>query len=137
MIYVGIDVSKDKHDCYIVNSGRENLADAFTVENNLEGFDLLFQQSVSRLVTILFPELENLVPTLHIASVYALLAELPGANQVASCHLTHLTNLLSTASKGHYDRAKAIELRNAARRLHWLRHARQISRTSAYHPPHP
>ena len=116
MIYVGIDVSKDKHDCYIVNSGRENLADAFTVENNLEGFDLLFQQSVSRLVTILFLELENLVPTLHIASVYALLAELPGANQVASCHLTHLTNLLSTASKGHYDRAKAIELRNAARR---------------------
>ena len=53
---------------------------------------------------------------LHIASVYALLAELPGAKQVASCHLTHLTNLLSTASKGHYGRSKAIELRNAARR---------------------
>ena len=74
------------------------------------------KQSVSRLVTILFPELENLVPMLHIASVYALLAELPGAKQVASCHLTHLTNLLSTASKGHYGRSKAIELRNAARR---------------------
>lgn len=224
MIYVGIDVSKDKHDCYIVNSDGEILADAFTVENNLKGFDLLFQrlksvardldnvkvgleatghysynilgfllgkglatfvlnplhtnlfrkstslrrtktdrvdartiaammmsgvvlksytaisyhneelkslsryrfdkvrqraklkQSVSRLVTILFPELENLVPTLHIASVYALLAELPGAKQVASCHLTHLTNLLSTASKGHYDRSKAVELRNAAKR---------------------
>lgn len=224
MIYVGIDVSKDKHDCCIVNSDGEILADAFTVENNLKGFDLLFQrlksvardldnvkvgleatghysynilgfllgkglatfvlnplhtnlfrkstslrrtktdrvdartiaammmsgvvlksytaisyhneelkslsryrfdkvrqraklkQSVSRLVTILFPELENLIPTLHIASVYALLAELPGAKQVASCHLTHLTNLLSTASKGHYDRSKAVELRNAARR---------------------
>lgn len=74
------------------------------------------KQSVSRLVTILFPELENLVSTLHIASVYALLAELPGAKQAASCHLTHLTNLLSTASKGHYGRSKAIELRNAARR---------------------
>lgn len=74
------------------------------------------KQSVSRLVTILFPELENLVPTLHIASVYALLAELPSTRQVASCHLTHLTNRLSTTSKGHYDRSKAIELRNAARR---------------------
>ena len=224
MIYVGIDVSKDKHDCYIVNSDGVVLADVFSVENNLDGFDLLLQrlksvapdllnvkvgleatghysynilgflldkglatfvlnplhtnlfrkstslrrtktdrvdartiaammmsgvvlksytaisyhneelkslsryrfdkvcqraklkQSVSRLVTILFPELENLVPTLHIASVYALLAELPGAKQVASCQLTHLTNLLSTASKGHYGRSKAVELRNAARR---------------------
>ena len=50
--------------------------------------------SVSRLVNILFPELEKLVPTLHIASVYTLLMELPGAKQVASCHLTHLTSLL-------------------------------------------
>ena len=50
MIYVGIDVSKDKHDCYIVNSDGKVLADVFTVENNLEGFDLLFQRlkSVAR-----------------------------------------------------------------------------------------
>ena len=33
------------------------------------------KQSVSRLVTILFPELEQLVPILHIASVYSLLSE--------------------------------------------------------------
>ena len=223
MIYVGIDVSKDKHDCAIVSSGGEVLADVFTVQNNMDGFKLLFQriksvapdlnkvkvgleatghysynilgflldkglstfvinplhtnlfrkstslrrtktdrvdartiaammmsgvvlssytaisyhneelkslsryrfdkvreraklkQSVSRLVNILFPELETLVPTLHMASVYSLLAELPGAKQVASCHLTHLTNLLSTASKGRYDRSKAAEFRNAAR----------------------
>ena len=223
MIYVGIDVSKDKHDCAIVSSEGEVLADVFTVQNNLDGFKLLFQrlksvapdlskvkvgleatghysynilgflldkglptyvinplhtnlfrkstslrrtktdrvdartiaammmsgvvlssytaisyhneelkslsryrfdkvreraklkQSVSRLVNILFPELETLVPTLHMASVYSLLAELPGAKQVASCHLTHLTNLLSTASKGRYDRSKAAEFRNAAR----------------------
>ena len=44
MIYVGIDVSKDKHDCCIVNSDGKVLADVFTVENNLEGFDLLFQR---------------------------------------------------------------------------------------------
>ena len=40
--------------------------------------------SVSRLVCILFPELEKLVPTLHMASVYALLSEFPGAKQIAS-----------------------------------------------------
>ena len=71
--------------------------------------------SISRLVNILFPELEQLVPTLHLAAVYALLAELPGAKLIASCHLTHLTSLLATASKGHYDRCKAIEFRDAAR----------------------
>ena len=219
-----IDVSKDKHDCTIVSSEGEVLADVFTIQNNLDGFKLLFQRinsvapdlaevkvgleatghysynilgflldkglhtyvinplhtnlfrkstslrrtktdrvdartiaammmsgvvfssytaisyhneelkslsryrfskvqdrarlktSVSRLVNILFPELEKLVPTLHIASVYTLLMELPGAKQIASCHLTHLTSLLSTASKGHYGRSKAIEIRDAAQR---------------------
>lgn len=224
MIYVGIDVSKDKHDCYIVNSDGEVLKDVFTILNNLDGFNLLFQaiqsvasdlskvkvgleatghysynilgflldkglttyvinplhtnlfrkvtslrrtktdrvdartiaammmsgvvltsytaisyhneelksltryrfdkvqeraklkQSVSRLVTILFPELEKLVPTLHMTSVYALLQEFPGAKLVSSCHLTRLVNLLETASKGRYGKEKAIELREAARR---------------------
>ncbi len=224
MIYVGIDVSKDKHDCTIVSSEGEVLADVFTVQNNLDGFKLLLQriksvapdlskvkvgleatghysynilgffldkglstyvinplhtnlfrkstslrrtktdrvdartiaammmsgvvlssytaisyhneelkslsryrfckvqeraklkQSVSRLVNILFPELERLVPTLHLVSVYALLAELPGANQIASSHLTHLTHLLSTASKGSYGHDKAVEIRDAAKR---------------------
>lgn len=224
MIYVGIDVSKDKHDCYIVNSDGEVLKDVFTILNNLDGFNLLFQaiqsvasdlskvkvgleatghysynilgflldkglatyvinplhtnlfrkvtslrrtktdrvdartiaammmsgvvltsytaisyhneelksltryrfdkvqeraklkQSVSRLVTILFPELEKLVPTLHMTSVYALLQEFPGAKLVSSCHLTRLVNLLETASKGRYGKEKATELREAARR---------------------
>ena len=43
--------------------------------------------SVSRLVCILFPELEKLVPTLHMVSVYALLSEFPGAKHVATAHL--------------------------------------------------
>lgn len=223
MIYVGIDVSKDKHDCYIVNSDNKVLRDVFTIENNLDGFNLLFQtiksvahdlskvkvgleatghysynilgflldkglltyvinplhtnlfrksislrrtktdrvdartiaammmsgvvlksytaisyhneelksltryrfdkvqeraklkQSVSRLVNILFPELEKLVPKLHMASVYSLLVELPGAKHIAHCHLSHLSNLLSTASNGRYGRTKAVEIRNAAR----------------------
>lgn len=223
MIYVGIDVSKDKHDCYIVNSDNKVLRDVFTIENNLDGFNLLFQtiksvthdlrkikvgleatghysynilgflldkglltyvinplhtnlfrkstslrrtktdrvdaraiaammmsgvvlksytaisyhneelksltryrfdkvqeraklkQSVSRLVNILFPELEKLVPKLHMTSVYSLLAELPGAKHIAHCHLTHLSNLLSTASNGRYGRIKSVEIRDAAR----------------------
>ena len=48
------------------------------------------KQSVSRLVTILFPKLEKLVPTLHIASVYTLLSEFPSASAIASAHLTRL-----------------------------------------------
>ena len=223
MIYVSIDVSKDKHDCYIVNSNEEILADVFSIQNNLDGFKLLFQkiksvapnlnkvkvgleatghysynilgflldkglatyvinplhtnlfrkssslrrtktdrvdartiaammmsgvvlesytatsyhneelksltryrfdkvreraklkQSISRLVCILFPEIEQLVPTLHMTSVYALLSELPSAKQIATCHLSHLTNILSQASKRHYGRDKAIEIRDAAR----------------------
>ena len=60
--------------------------------------------SISRLVCILFPELEKLVPTLHLASVYALLSEFPGSKQIASAHLTRLTNLQDS------DRAKNILL---------------------------
>ena len=223
MIYVGIDVAKDKHDCFITNSDGEILFPVFTIQNNRDGFDDLFskicsistdlsnikvgleatghysynllgylidkglptfvinplhtnlyrkslslrktktdkvdartiammlmsdvnlksysdtsyhneelksltryrfdkvqerarlKQSVSRLVTILFPELEKLVPTLHIASVYALLSELPSTGKIASCHLTHLTKLLENASKGRYSKEKAIEIREAAR----------------------
>ena len=223
VISVGIDVSKDKHDCFIVNSEGEVLADVFTIPNNMDGFHYLLQRiqdcantqnkikvgleatghysynllgflldnglptyvlnplrtniyrkslsmrktktdrvdartiaslllsdvglkpytdtayhneelksltryrfdkvkeraklktSVSRLVCILFPELEKLVPSLHLASVYALLEKFPGAKQVASAHLTRLKSLLETASKGHYKRDMALEIRDAAR----------------------
>ena len=223
MIYIGIDVAKDKHDCFITNSDSEVLFKAFTIFNNLDGFNDLYQKiesvmddvtkvkvgleatghysynllgylidkglptyvinplhtnlyrkslslrqtktdkvdartiasmlmsdvnlksysdisyhneelksltryrfdkvkeraklksSVSRLVCILFPELEKLVPTLHMASVYAMLSEFPGAKQVADAHLTRLTNLLSESLKGRYGKETAIAFRNAAR----------------------
>ena len=210
MIYVGIDVAKDKHDCFITNSDGEVLFKPFTITNNLDGFNELYQKiesvtedatkvkvgleatghysynllgylidkglaayvinplhtnlyrkslslrqtktykvdartiasmlmsdvnlksltryrfdkvkeraklksSVSRLVCILFPELEKLVPTLHMASVYSMLSEFPGAKHVASAHLTRLTNLLSEASKGRYSKDTAITFREAAR----------------------
>ena len=223
MIYVGIDVAKDKHDCFITNSEGEVLFKPFNIPNNKVGFDDLYQkilsvsedlskikvgleatghysfnllgylvdkglpayvinplhtnlyrkslslrktktdkvdartiaamlmsdvnlksysdtsyhneelksltryrfdkvkeraqlkQSISRLVTILFPELEKLVPTLHMTSIYKLLSEFPGAYQIAGAHLTRLSNLLSEASKGHYGKENAITFRNAAR----------------------
>ena len=223
VISVGIDVSKDKHDCFILSSEGETLADGFTIPNTLDGFNFLLQKiqdcttpqdkikvgleatghysynllgflldnglatyvlnplrtnlyrkslslrktktdrvdartiasmllsdaglkpytdttyhneelksltryrfdkvkeraklksSISRLFCILFPELEKLVPTLHMASVYALLEEFPGAKQIAGAHLTRLKALLETASKGRYKRDVALQIREAAR----------------------
>ena len=57
------------------------------------------KQSVSRLVNILFPELETLVPW-----------------QIADAHLTHFKAVLTDASRGRYDRDKAVEIREVARR---------------------
>ena len=223
MVSVGIDVSKDKHDCFIVTSDGEVLSDVFTIPNTINGFHCLLRRiqdctstqdkikvgleatghysynllgflldnglttyvlnplrtnlyrkslslrktktdrvdartiafmllsdaslnpytdtayhteelksltryrfdkvkeraklksSIARLVCILFPELEKLVPSLHIASVYALLEEFPGAKQVAATHLARLKALLETASKGRYKRDMALEIRKAAR----------------------
>ena len=49
MIYVGIDVAKDKHDCFVTSSDGKVLFPVFTIQNNREGFDDLFSkiQSVS------------------------------------------------------------------------------------------
>lgn len=74
------------------------------------------KSSVARLVTILFPELDKLVPTLHMKSVYALLSEFPSAAHVASANLKRLTNLLYSASKGRYGRDKAILFKETAKR---------------------
>ena len=40
MICVGIDVVKDKHDCFIISSEGEVLADVFAIQNNADGFDV-------------------------------------------------------------------------------------------------
>ena len=44
MICVGIDVAKDKHDCFILSSEGISLADVFTIPNNLEGFNTLLDK---------------------------------------------------------------------------------------------
>lgn len=82
-------------------------------------FDLVAQRaklktSIARLVNILFPELESLVSVLHLKAIYALLSEYPSVNQIANAHLTKLTNLLVSNSKGHFSKDFAIRLRETA-----------------------
>lgn len=45
VVSVGIDVSKDKHDCFIVSSEGEVLADAFIIPNTMDGFHYLYSES--------------------------------------------------------------------------------------------
>jgi len=70
--------------------------------------------SVSRLVAILFPELPDAVSTIHQASSYALLLELPTAKAIADCHLTRLSNLLYESSKHRLGKDKAALIKNLA-----------------------
>ena len=59
VISVGIDVSKDKHDCFIVSSEGEVLADVFTIPNTMNGFICLLHYSYNLLVFLL----DNGLPT--------------------------------------------------------------------------
>ena len=47
MNFVGIDVAKDKHDCFICNSDGEVIFNVFTIPNTKEGFDSLYQKILS------------------------------------------------------------------------------------------
>lgn len=42
IVSVGVDVAKDKHDCFIVGLEGEVLADVFTISNNIDGFHTRF-----------------------------------------------------------------------------------------------
>lgn len=44
MVYIGIDVAKDQHDCFIINSEGDILADVFTISNHRDGFESLLQR---------------------------------------------------------------------------------------------
>jgi len=44
MIYVGIDVAKDKRDCCILGSDGEILFSPFTIQNTLQGFNALYEK---------------------------------------------------------------------------------------------
>ena len=44
LVSVGIDVAKDKHDCFVLSSEGVVLADVFTIPNNMDGFACLLQR---------------------------------------------------------------------------------------------
>ncbi|MEA4828126.1 MAG: IS110 family transposase [Clostridium sp.] len=71
--------------------------------------------SLTRLIDIIFPELPKHVWSIHQSSSYCLLSELPSPEDVANCHLTKLTSILSKASRGKYGKNKATALKEAAR----------------------
>ena len=221
MIYVGIDVAKEKHDCFIVSSEGEIIEDVFTISNDFIGFNKLLnclsefeskdirigleatghystnlfnflkdhhshivlfnplqtnlfrkaqtlrknktdkidarlialmlhsddfkshselsyhlselkaltrhrfrlvkesskmKISLTRLVTILFPELPSVVYKIHQSSTYALLKAFPSKQTIVNAHLTKLTNVLKKASKGKYGKEKAILIKDTATR---------------------
>jgi hypothetical protein len=72
--------------------------------------------SISRLVNILFPELEKLFCSIHIATVYQLLRNYPGASYIANANLEKLSSLLFESSKGRFDYSKAEIIQNAAKK---------------------
>lgn len=78
------------------------------------GYRSRLKISITRLIDIVFPELPTLVWSIHQASSYAVLSELPSPVDISNCHLTKLTNLLSKASKGKYGKEKAVAFKSVA-----------------------
>ena len=78
------------------------------------GYRSKLKISVTRLIDIIFPELPDFVWSIHQASCYQLLLELPSPESIKTCHLTHLTNIISKGSRGKYGREKAMQLRELA-----------------------
>lgn len=74
-----------------------------------------FKVSLSRLLTIIFPELADFVWSTSQKSVLNMLLELPTPSAISNCNLTRLTNILTKYSKGKYGKDKAIQLRKLAR----------------------
>ena len=60
------------------------------------------KQSLSSLVTILFPELESFVSTVHSNSIYAMLLKYPSAKDVAKSQFHSLVNLLESSSRARF-----------------------------------
>ena len=64
-----------------------------------------------------FPEIQYFFRSgIHHKGCYALLKEAPSPELVTSMHLTHLTHLLKSNSKGHFKKETAVELRVLAQK---------------------
>ena len=64
-----------------------------------------------------FPELQYFFKSgLHQKAVYALLKKAPSPQDIASVHMTYLSNFLTTVSPGHFKKEQANELRVLAQK---------------------
>ena len=68
--------------------------------------------SLSRIINIVFPEIEKVFSSTN--SLYELLYNFPSAKEIANAHLTKLTNVLIKASKGHFSKEKAVQIKKLA-----------------------
>ena len=73
------------------------------------------RQHVSRLVTLVFPEIASVFCSTSLVTVRELLMQFPSADAIAKADIRCLTNLLWIASKHRFGRDKAEEIRNLAR----------------------
>ena len=64
----------------------------------------------------MFPEFPKIVSSVAQKSSLALLYELPSAKEIAQCNFKHLTHLLYDNSNKKFDRDKAIEIRELAKK---------------------
>jgi transposase len=71
--------------------------------------------SLSRLITVVFPELPALVWSCNQKSMHAMLEELPNTSAIANCHLAKLTAILEKNSRKQLGKTRASEIRLAAR----------------------
>lgn len=84
-------------------------------------FDIIKSQAKAKVqlvncLDIAFPELANFFnDNLHIKSSYALLSKYPTAKIIANTRIDALTNLLYSASRGHFRMDKAIALKSLAK----------------------
>lgn len=66
-------------------------------------------------VDLVFPELQYFFKSgIHTKACYALLKNAQNADEIASMHLTRLTNLLHKSSKGHFKQSEAVHLKELA-----------------------
>jgi len=65
---------------------------------------------------VVFPEYHSLFSSVHGKGSYAILSEFSSPASIAKTNITRLENLLSTASRGHFGKAKAAELKSVAKR---------------------
>ena len=72
--------------------------------------------SLARLVNILFPELESAVSTLHLNCIYSILLKYSSAKDIEKSRFDNFANLVELTSKGQFDKIKAKEIRNFARK---------------------